>query len=111
MTYWQSLQNLVDTHSVKIDRPKNSAHPKYPDYIYPFDYGYLEQTQSADGGGIDVWVGSLGTNEVSGIVVVLDPVKGDSEIKIVIGATPADMNTVLACHQRGLMTGILIPKP
>jgi inorganic pyrophosphatase len=111
MTYWQSLQNLVDTHSVKIDRPKNSTHPKYPEYIYPFDYGYFEQTQSADGGGIDVWVGSLGMSEVSGIVVVLDPVKGDSEIKIVIGATPADMNTILAWHHRGNMTGILILKP
>jgi inorganic pyrophosphatase len=85
-------------------------HPKYPDYIYPFDYGYLENTQSTDGGGIDVWLGSLGTKEVSGIIIVLDPVKCDSEIKIVLGATPIDMDTILSCHHRGSMTGILVPK-
>jgi inorganic pyrophosphatase len=27
--------------------------------IYPLDYGYLEITTSSDGGGIDVWFGSL----------------------------------------------------
>ena len=34
-------------------------HPHYSDVIYPFDYGYLENTTTSDGGGIDVWVGSL----------------------------------------------------
>jgi len=110
MTFWNSLQQLVDKNVVKIDRPKDSVHPRYSDYIYPFDYGYLEGTKSGDGDGIDCWVGSLGGVEVTGIVTVVDAVKGDSEIKILIGCTPDDMQTILKCHQRGSMDGLLIEK-
>lgn len=99
---------MVDASEVKIDRPKDSAHPRYPDYIYPFDYGYLEDTTAADGGGIDCWVGSLGGSEITGIISVIDPVKKDSEIKILLGCTEDDMKTILTCHQRGEMDGLLI---
>lgn len=111
MTFWNSLQQLVDGSTVKIDRPKESAHPRYPDYIYPFDYGHLDGTTSGDGDGIDCWVGSLGGNEAVGIVTVVDAVKGDSEIKILLGCTPEDMRTILKCHQRGSVDGLLTEKP
>ena len=114
MTFWNSLQQLVDKSIIKIDRPKDSVHPRYPDYIYPFDYGYLEGTTSGDGGGdgdgIDCWVGSLGGREVTGVVTVVDAVKGDCEIKILIGCTSDDMQTILKCHKRGSMDGLLTEK-
>lgn len=110
MTFWDSLQEMVDTSEVKIDRPKNSTHPRYPEYIYPFDYGFLDGTTAADGDGIDCWVGSHGGTEVTGIVTVIDPTKGDSEIKILIGCSPEDMKTILECHKRGSMNGLLIEK-
>lgn len=59
LAFWAALDELVATSTVRIDRPKGTAHPRYPSFIYPLDYGYLEGTQAADGGGIDVWVGSL----------------------------------------------------
>lgn len=110
MTYWETLQKLVDASEIKIDRPKDSTHPRYPDYIYPFDYGYLDGTTAADGDGIDCWVGSLGDTEVTGIVSVIDPVKGDSEIKVLLGCTEADMQVILQCHKRGEMDGLLVKK-
>lgn len=110
VTFWDSLQKLVDSRTIVIDRPKGSAHPRYPEYVYPFDYGYLNDTTASDGGGIDCWVGSLDTNDVTGIVTVIDPVKSDSEIKILLGCTETDMDTILACHQRGSMDGLLIKK-
>ena len=110
MTFWNSLQQLVDKSTIKIDRPKDSAHPRYPDYIYPFDYGYLEGTMSGDGDGIDCWIGSLGGTLVTGVVTVVDAGKGDSEIKILIGCTSEDMQTILKCHRRGSMDGLLIEK-
>ena len=108
--FWNTLQKMVDECEIVIDRPQQSAHPRYPDYIYPLDYGYLDGTTSGDGDGIDCWVGSLGGNEVTGMVTVVDGVKKDSEIKILLGCTDEDMQTILKCHQRGAMDGILITK-
>lgn len=101
---------MVDASEIKIDRPKDSAHPRYPDYIYPFDYGYLDGTTSGDGDGIDCWLGSLGGAEVIGVIAVIDAVKGDSEIKVLLGCTDDDMEAILKCHQRGQMDGLLIKK-
>ena len=101
---------MVDECEIKIDRPQHSAHPRYPEYIYPFDYGYLDGTTSGDGDGIDCWVGSQGGTEVTGMVNVIDGVKKDSEIKILLGCTDEDMQTILGCHKRGAMDGILITK-
>ena len=44
-----------------IDRPLGSAHPKYPEIVYPVNYGYVEGVFAADGEEQDVYV--LGTNE------------------------------------------------
>jgi len=110
MAFWETLQVMVDECEVKIDRPQGSVHPRHNDYIYPFDYGYLEGTTSADGDGIDCWVGSLGGTEVTGTVTVVDGIKKDSEIKILLGCGYEDMQTILKCHNRGAMSGILITK-
>ena len=44
-----------------VDRPAGSRHPKYPDLIYPINYGYIEGVIAGDGEPQDVYV--LGTNE------------------------------------------------
>ena len=52
--FWSALDTLVRQSEIVIDRPRGSSHPRYPDFIYPVDYGYLKSTASMDGGGIDV---------------------------------------------------------
>ena len=74
-TFWETLQSMVNECVIKIDRPRDSQHPRYPDYIYPHDYGYLEDTTSGDGDGIDCWIGSLTNEKVTGVIVVVDPIK------------------------------------
>lgn len=54
--FWNALDELVTNSEIAIDRPKGTAHPKYPNFIYRVDYGYLKDTSSMDGAGIDVWV-------------------------------------------------------
>jgi inorganic pyrophosphatase len=110
MTFWNTLQQMVNESEIVIDRPLGSAHPRYNDYIYPFDYGFLDGTTFADGDAIDCWVGSLGGVEVAGMITVVDPVKKDSEIKILLGCTREDRQTILECHLRGSMNGILVEK-
>ena len=56
--FWNAIDELVNNSEIIIDRPKGTSHPKYPDFIYRVDYGYLKDTTSMDGAGIDVWVGS-----------------------------------------------------
>lgn len=46
---------------VVIDRKINTSHPKFPNSIYPINYGYIPNTIAADGKEIDVYL--LGVKE------------------------------------------------
>lgn len=105
-----TLQKIVEISKVVIDRPKGSAHPRYPAYIYPLDYGYLDGTQSQDGGGIDVWVGGGDSKQVTGILVIADALKKDSEIKVLLGCRESEMKQALEKSNQGDMSAALIRK-
>ena len=109
--FWQAIDSLASSGRIVIDRPKGSSHPKYPDCIYPVDYGYLENTTSMDGGGIDVWRGSLTTDTVDAIICTVDLMKKDSEIKLLMGCTEEEMKTIYEFHNNSeFMKGILIKR-
>ncbi len=109
--FWKILDKLCSEHKIIIDRPKGTAHPRYPDYIYHFDYGYLEGTKSPDGGGIDVWLGSKAQKDVCGIACCVDYVKQDSEIKVLIACTDEEMQLILAdINMHDGMKGILFKR-
>jgi inorganic pyrophosphatase len=105
--FWSSLEKLVNSSKIVIDRPKNSAHPKYPDFIYPVDYGYLKNTSSMDGCGIDIWKGS-GNQGIDGIVCIVDNLKKDSEIKILLNCTKSEKEKILKVQNSGYMSAVLI---
>ncbi len=106
--FWEVLDELVSTSEIVIDRPKGTAHPKYPNFIYRVDYGYLKGTASMDGAGIDVWVGS-GENKIDAIMCIVDLMKKDSEIKILIGCTEEEKQIIYQTHnETEYMKGILI---
>lgn len=108
--FWNALDKLVAQSEIIIDRPKGTAHPKYPDFIYEVDYGYLKNTSSMDGGGIDVWVGT-GEKKIDGIICIVDLMKRDSEIKILIGCTEEEKAIVYETHnETEFMKGILIER-
>lgn len=106
--FWELLEKLVNNSEIVIDRPKGSAHPKYPNFIYQVDYGYLKNTSSMDGEGIDVWVGS-GEKKIDSIMCIVDLVKKDSEIKILIGCTDDEKVILYKTHnETPFMKGVLI---
>ena len=106
--FWNALDELVNNSEIIIDRPKGTAHPKYPDFIYRVDYGYLKDTSSMDGAGIDVWVGSS-EKKVDAIMCIVDLMKKDSEIKILIGCTEEEKKIVYETHnETQFMKGVLI---
>lgn len=106
--FWQLGDRLVASHRIVIDRPGGSAHPRMPDIIDPFDYGFLEGTGAVDGDGVDCWRGSLAAVAVTGAVVTVDVVKRDSEVKWLIGCTEDEMRAALATHRTEWQAAILI---
>ena len=106
--FWNALDELVNTSEIVIDRPKGSAHPRFSDFIYRVDYGYLKNTASMDGAGIDVWVGS-GDKKIDAVMCIVDLIKRDSEIKILLGCTEEEKLEVYKTHnETQYMKGILI---
>ena len=109
--FWRAIDTLVANGKTVIDRPKGSAHPRFPNLQYPLDYGYIENTASMDGDGIDVWRGSLTENKVDAMICTVDLMKKDSEIKLLIGCTEEEMQTVYKFHKNSeFMKGILIKR-
>lgn len=107
--FWRTLDELVAGSEIVIDRPKGTAHPRFSDFIYKVDYGYLNNTTAMDGGGIDVWVGTDSKKKVDAIMCIVDLMKRDSEIKILIGCTEDEKQMVYQTHnETEYMKGVLI---
>ena len=93
-SFWQTMTDLASANPILLDRPKGTAHPRYPDLIYPLDYGYLENTFAGDGGDIDVWIGSGNKKTLTGILCTFDKLKRDAEIKLLVACTSEDVQTI-----------------
>jgi inorganic pyrophosphatase len=109
--FWDHADTLVATSQIIIDRPGGSPHPRVPDIIYPFDYGYLAMTSGGDGDGIDLWRGSLPSAVVTGAIVTIDLRKRDAEVKLLVGCTEDQMRVALATHQTDAQAAILVRRP
>ena len=107
--FWKVMHELAHTGSLNLDRPRGSMHPHYPETIYPLDYGYLENTSSGDGDGIDVWIGSKTDKTLTGILCTFDRLKRDAEIKLLISCTQEDVQTIQGFHSD--MATLFIPNP
>jgi inorganic pyrophosphatase len=106
--FWTCIDQLVSSSEIVIDRPKGSPHPRYPQFSYPLDYGYLRGTTSGDGQGIDVWIGSLESKKVEGVICAVDLEKRDSETKILLACTQAEIDIILDANNSECFAGHLI---
>ena len=107
--FWNAVDLIVSSGKIVIDRPQGSVHPRFSNIVYCLDYGYIENTSSMDGGGIDVWKGTLTDNKVNALICTVDLFKKDSEIKLLIGCTDEEINTVYEFHNStDYMKGILV---
>lgn len=115
-SFWVEMTGMLASQAVIIDRPRGSSHPRYQDMIYPLDYGYLADTTSGDGDGIDVWLGSLTIRNqkasfrmLTGILCTFDTLKRDTEIKLLLGCNRADIEIIRDFHE-GMHT-LYVPNP
>jgi inorganic pyrophosphatase len=117
--FWNYLELLVANHIIVIDRPQGSTHPRYPDLVYPLDYGYLEGTTSTDQEAIDVWVGKGSSHEavhplpkvISALILTVDLGKNDTEVKIALDCTEEEIQTILSFHNSNKMGAIAVEYP
>ena len=108
--FWLAFDELVANSEIIIDRPKGTKHPRY-DFIYEYDYGYLSNTTSSDGEGIDVWLGSLNEHRLIAAICTVDLIKRDSEIKLLIDCNEDEINAIYAWHNNSEhMKGLLIKR-
>jgi inorganic pyrophosphatase len=114
--FWKAMSELLTKNAIIIDRPKGSRHPRYGEATYPLDYGYLENTTSSDGGGIDVWLGSLNSvadkesaKTLTGILCTFDTLKHDADIKLLIGCNEEDIQVIQEFHKE--MYTLYVPNP
>lgn len=107
--FWQAIDELVATSELVIDRPQGRPHPRRPELIYPYDYGYLAGTTAGDGQGIDVWVGSGTGLGVTGVACTIDLFKRDAEIKILLHCTAEDAACINRLnHAAGLASRVIL---
>jgi len=110
--FWQKVKLLVNTSKIVVDRPKGSKHPNYPDFVYPLDYGFLENTKASDGKEVDVWMGSQDIpTTITGIICTIDMTKRDVETKILINCSPEETHLILKLMNTHNMSALLIVPP
>jgi len=107
ISFWQGMRKIIANCKIVIDRPIGTPHPRYPAYIYPLEYGYLDDTTASDGEGVDVWVGSLHTRTLTGILCTFDTINRDIEIKLLAACTDEDIQIIQNFH--GDMYSLYVP--
>lgn len=110
--FWQQLDTLLLRSQIVIDRPRDTSHPRYPDMIYPLDYGYLDGTTTLDRGGVDVWLGELSHDppRIEAVLVQVDLGKHDIELKILVNCTQENIETIQAFIHNNEMACLLVKR-
>ena len=93
--FWHKLDTILWSCSCTFFRPKGSTHYKFTNLVYPVDYGFLSDTFGSDQKPIDVFKGSIATNNVDAIAITADILKKDCIVKLLIGCTEEETMRIL----------------
>ncbi len=74
------------------------------------DYGYLNRTTSSDDEAIDVFIGSNAVKKLTAVIITVDIMKKDSEIKLLLGCSKEEKTALDFCNQTDNMQGILVSR-
>ena len=106
---WDAWETVIRANGITIDRARHSVHPVHRSIIYPVHYGFVRDTVSSDGEGIDVFVGTADSGLVA-VIWTTDHRKGDRECKFILDCTPEEVYLVngFINFDRSLMEGDLV---
>ena len=107
--FFNNLEKLIAENGIVVERKSGTCHPKYPDFVYTVDYGYIRGTQSQDGNEIDIFVGTSNKGVV-GCLVTLDLYKKDSEIKVLFNCNDDEISKICLMMNHPPMNCALLRK-
>ncbi|MBR3356378.1 MAG: Inorganic pyrophosphatase [Solobacterium sp.] len=93
--FWQKLDTLFLSSGVKVTRKKGDIHPVFPNLIYPTDYGQMKDTNASFGHGVSVYCGSQNRNQITGLVVAVDILAKELDVKVLAGCSEEEVDNVL----------------
>lgn len=84
------------TLEMTVDRPLGSCHPRYPNMIYPVNYGYIPDIIAGDGMEQDVYL--LGVDHpvktFTGVIIAILQRADDVEDKLVMAPAGVSFQTM-----------------
>lgn len=82
---------LGKTVDILIDRPLGSVHPKYPNLVYPINYGYIPGVFGGDGEELDVYLLGVYTTVKEYTARIIGIVHSDNDVEDKLIAAPEGM--------------------
>ncbi len=109
--FWQKVESLFLSSGYKQTRKKGDVHPVFKNLIYPTDYGYLKDTKCTSGSGVSVYAGSGNRSRISALVVAVDILERELDVKVLIGCSEEEVSEVLHfLNQTNYQKTVLIRK-
>lgn len=93
--FWQKLDILYYSSELVITKAKGARHDVYDNLIYPVDYGYLKDTSTETEEHIAIYKGSNDDGRIDKVVVCVDILKKDIEVKLLLNCTSKETNDIL----------------
>ena len=109
--FWQKVNTLFLSSGLTIIRKKGEHHPQFANLIYPVDYGYINETKSTNGHGISLYAGSENRNKITSLVMAVDILGREMDVKVLVGCSLEEEEAVLRyLNQTDYQKTILVRK-
>ncbi|MGB4984897.1 MAG: Inorganic pyrophosphatase [Erysipelotrichaceae bacterium] len=109
--FWQKLTTLLMSSDLVITNKQGSTHSQYPNLIYPTDYGYICDTNVDSGPVVKAFKGTNSSYSVKDVIVSVDILKRDIDVKLLLGCTDEEIeNVLLFLNQTDFQKTILVSK-
>ncbi len=107
---WPGWERRIEQCGLTIDRPRGTAHPDFPEIIYPMDYGYVQGTVAGDGHEVDAFVGTAASSGLVGLILTCDHRRGKREAKLLYRCTSREVYLAngFINFDRTLLEGLLV---
>ncbi|HHX52949.1 MAG TPA: Inorganic pyrophosphatase [Erysipelothrix sp.] len=93
--FWQKLDTLLFTLDYNKVRGEGDEHPKYPNLVYPVEYGYLVDPDKDGVVVAKAFRGSASNRRSDQIILCVDILQKDMDVKILMGCTEEEQMKVL----------------